>query len=70
MPGSRPQQPRPTLPKTRKPEPPVGTPGHKEWLVDQAEEQSFPASDPSAEAMPGSTAAGDRKGKKDTAKKK
>ena len=47
---------RPTLPKTRKPQPPVGTPGHKEWLVDEAEEESFPASDASAEAMPGSAA--------------
>ena len=60
------QYPRPTLPKTRKPEPAVGTPEHKEWLVDQAEEQSFPASDPSAEAMPGSSA----QGKKGTNQKK
>ena len=57
---------RPTLPKTRKPKPPVGTPEHKEWLVDEAEEESFPASDPSAEAMPGSTAGK----KKDTIRKK
>jgi hypothetical protein len=54
---------RPTLPKTRKPQPPVGTPAHKEWLVDEAEEESFPASDASAEAMPGS-AAGKKKDKK------
>jgi hypothetical protein len=54
---------RPTLPKTRKPKPPVGTPEHKEWLVDEAEEESFPASDASAEAMPGSTA-GKKKDKK------
>ena len=57
---------RPTLPKTRKPQPAVGTPEHKEWLVDEAEEESFPASDPSAEAMPGSTAGK----KKDKNKKK
>ena len=54
---------RPTLPKTRKPQPPVGTPGHKEWLVDEAEEESFPASDSSAAAMPGSNA-GKKKDKK------
>ena len=55
---------RPTLPKTRKPQPPVGTPAHKEWLVDEAEEESFPASDASAEAMPGSTAGKKQKDKK------
>ena len=38
------QYPRPTLPKTRKPEPPKGTPEHEEWMLDQAEEESFPAS--------------------------
>jgi hypothetical protein len=65
---SKPQVPHPTLPKTRKPEPAVGTTGHKEWLVDEAEEESFPASDPSAEAMPGSSAG--KKGKKEQPKKK
>jgi len=49
------QYPRPTLPKTRKPEPPKGTPEHEEWMLDQAEEESFPASDPSSPAQPGST---------------
>lgn len=47
---------RPTLPKTRKPQPPVGTPAHKEWLVDEASEESFPASDSSSEVVPGSNA--------------
>ena len=49
------QYPRPTLPKTRKPEPPQGTPEHEEWMLDEAGEESFPASDPSAPAQPSST---------------
>jgi hypothetical protein len=51
------QYPRPTLPRTRKPEPPAGTPEHEEWLLDQAAEESFPASDASAPSQPSSTAA-------------
>ena len=46
------QYPRPTLPKTRKPEPAPGTPEHEEWLLDEASEESFPASDASAPAQP------------------
>ncbi len=53
---SKPQALHPTLPRTRKPQPPVGTPEHQEWLVDEADEESFPASDPSSSASPGSTA--------------
>jgi hypothetical protein len=50
------QNPHPTLPKRpRKPEPPPNTPEHKEWLLDEAVEESFPASDPPAPANPGST---------------
>ena len=45
----------PTLPRTRKPEPPRGTSQHEEWLIDQAGDQTFPASDASAPAQPGST---------------
>jgi len=56
MPKSKVQPPHPTLPRTRKPQPPVGTPQHQEWLVDEADEESFPASDPSAAASPGSAA--------------
>ncbi len=52
-----PQKPHPTLPRTRKPEPPSGTPEHEEWLLDEAEDQSFPASDPPAAVQPGSTLA-------------
>ena len=49
------QYPRPTLPKTRKPEPPAGTPEHEEWLMDEAAEESFPASDASSPVQPSST---------------
>lgn len=50
--------PHPTLPrKPRRPEPPPGTPEHEEWLLDEASEESFPASDPSSSANPGSTLA-------------
>lgn len=51
------QYPRPTLPKTRKPEPPAGTPEHEEWLLDQAAEETFPASDATSPSQPGSTEA-------------
>ena len=52
------QNPHPTLPKTpRKPEPPPGTPEHEEWLLDEAVEDSFPASDPPAPQHPSSTLA-------------
>lgn len=47
--------PHPTLPRTRKPEPPTGTPEHEEWLLDEAAEETFPASDASATSQPGST---------------
>jgi hypothetical protein len=42
----------PKLPGTRKPMPPAGTPEHAEWLIDEADEESFPASDPPAPALP------------------
>jgi hypothetical protein len=40
----------PTLPSTRPPMPPPGTPEHEEWLIDEAVDESFPASDPPAPA--------------------
>jgi hypothetical protein len=46
------KDPHPTLPRTRKPEPPVGTPEHEEWLLDEASEESFPASDSPTPAQP------------------
>ena len=42
----------PTLPKPRRPEPPQGTPEHDEWLLDEANEESFPASDAPSPALP------------------
>lgn len=42
----------PKLPGTRKPMPPPGTPEHAEWLLDEAVEESFPASDSPAPALP------------------
>jgi hypothetical protein len=49
------RDPHPTLPGRRKPEPPAGTPEHEEWLLDEAVDETFPASDPSAPVQPGST---------------
>lgn len=50
--------PHPTLPKRpRRPEPPPGTPEHEEWLMDEAVDDTFPASDPPAQMQPGSTLA-------------
>ena len=52
-----PREPHPKLPPTRKPMPPVGTPEHEEWLIDEASEESFPASDSPAPAQPDGTPA-------------
>ena len=52
--------PRPTLPRNRKAAPAPGTPEHEEWLLDEASEESFPASDPSAPVQPGSSEAANR----------
>ena len=46
------RDPHPKLPPTRKPMPPPGTPEHAEWLVDEASEESFPASDSPSPALP------------------
>jgi hypothetical protein len=52
-----PRNPHPTLPPPKRPEPPPGTPEHEEWLLDEAVEETFPASDPPAPAHPSSTLA-------------
>ena len=54
------KKPHPTLPRTRKPTPAAGTPAHEEWLLDEANEESFPASDASAPVQPSSTESVDR----------
>ena len=55
------QKPRPTLPRSpRAPAPPVGTREHEEWMLDEAVEESFPASDPPEPAQPGSALAVER----------
>ena len=51
------RDPHPKLPSPRKHIPPPGAPGHEEAMLDEADEESFPASDPSAPASPGSTSA-------------
>jgi hypothetical protein len=51
----------PTLPNgPSRPAPPAGTPEHEEWLLDEAVEESFPASDPPAPVLPGSSEAVNR----------
>ena len=47
-----PREPHPKLPAVHKPMPPAGTPEHEEWLLDEAVDESFPASDPPAPAQP------------------
>lgn len=55
------RDPHPTLPKPpRPPAPPVGTRDHEEWMLDEAVEESFPASDPPEPAQPGSSLAAER----------
>jgi hypothetical protein len=51
------RDPHPKLPCPRRPQPPIGTPEHEEWLLDEAVDETFPASDPPAPAHPGSTLA-------------
>jgi hypothetical protein len=49
------REPHPKLPPTRKPMPPAGTKEHEEWLLDEAVEESFPASDSPSPAQPSGT---------------
>ncbi|HUQ28128.1 MAG TPA: hypothetical protein VM051_06020 [Usitatibacter sp.] len=53
----QPNRTHPKLPRDRKPEPPPGTPEHEEWLLDEAAEESFPASDAASTVQPGGTLA-------------
>jgi hypothetical protein len=51
------RDPHPILPRTKRPPPPTGTPEHEEWLLDEAVNDTFPASDPPAAMHPGNTLA-------------
>jgi hypothetical protein len=51
------RDPHPILPRTKRPAPPTGTPEHEEWLLDEAVDDTFPASDPPAAMHPGNTLA-------------
>jgi hypothetical protein len=51
------RDPHPTLPPPRHPPPPPGTPEYEEWLLDEAVDETFPASDPPAIVSPSSTLA-------------
>ena len=55
------REPHPKLPLHRKPMPPPGTPEHQEWLVDEAGEESFPASDSPSPAHPETPPGGAKK---------
>jgi hypothetical protein len=46
------REPHPKLPIPDKKIPPAGTPGHEDAMLDEADEESFPASDPSAPTQP------------------
>jgi hypothetical protein len=48
-------------PDDEKPAAIPGSPGHDEWILDEAIEATFPASDPVSAAMPGSSLAGGRR---------
>jgi hypothetical protein len=54
------RDPHPTLPKSPRPAPPKGTREHEEWMLDEAVEESFPASDPPEPVQPGSSLAAER----------
>ena len=47
-----PREPHPKLPARPKPMTPPGAPGHEEAMLDEAVDESFPASDPPAPAQP------------------
>jgi hypothetical protein len=52
--SKRPIYPEQTAPERRNPAAAPGAPGHDEWILDEAIEESFPASDPSSPSRPGS----------------
>jgi hypothetical protein len=47
-----PQKPAPKIPATRTPTSKVGEKGHAEEMIDEALDESFPASDPAAITQP------------------
>jgi hypothetical protein len=54
MPDKKREPPAPKISDTRvAPHPSPADPKHGEWLIDEAEDESFPASDPSSATQPG-----------------
>jgi hypothetical protein len=50
---NKPKQPAPKIDDTRvTPHPSPTDPQHEDWLVDEADDESFPASDPSSATQP------------------
>ena len=53
MPAKKPKPPAPKISGTRlPPHPSAGDPKHEEWKIDEADDESFPASDPSSMTQP------------------
>ena len=53
MATKKPKPPAPKISGTRlTPHPSPADPKHEEWKIDEAEDESFPASDPSSETQP------------------
>jgi hypothetical protein len=52
MKPKKPALPPPVSDSKLPPHPKPSDPGHDEWVIDEAEDESFPASDPSSIAQP------------------
>ena len=53
MPSKKPEAPAPKIPATRLPDHAnPEDPDHDDWKVDEADDESFPASDPSSATQP------------------
>jgi hypothetical protein len=64
MATKKPQAPAPKIGTTRLPDhPSPKDPDHDDWKVDEADDESFPASDPSSVTQPGPKDRGSKKGR-------